>query len=181
MKPANDASVPEGFKGKKNIYTCDTCGGHIVTVDIDAGVTPFMIACKVAETCEGRMRSSLYRVFDQSMRASFEWYRPGAPQSLSAHTLDHVMKGGLLLRAAIDPRGAMHFNYVPPDHRFCVAAISFVIDNAGCGAGGFNGDDVDKLTFLEDFNEGALEQYPAFFDFCELKGLPVLRKEFAAP
>ncbi|MGX9389778.1 hypothetical protein ACWX0K_10870 [Nitrobacteraceae bacterium UC4446_H13] len=105
MNPANDASEASSFKGKKNIYTCDTCGGHIVTVDIDAGVTPFMIACKVAETCEGTMRSSLYRVFDQSMRASHEWYRPAPPEALTGSQLDHVMMGGLLLRPALDPRG----------------------------------------------------------------------------
>jgi hypothetical protein len=92
---------PDGFKGKKNIYTCDKCGGHIVTVDVDDGVTPFMLACKVAEECEGTMRSSLYRVFDQSMKASHEWYRPTPATGgrLSASQLDHVMKGGLLLRA----------------------------------------------------------------------------------
>lgn len=94
--------TPAGFKGKKNIYTCDKCGGHIVTVDVDDGVTPFMLTCKVDEACDGTMRSSMYRVFDQGMKASHEWYRPSPATGgrLSASALDHVMKGGLLLRLA---------------------------------------------------------------------------------
>lgn len=67
-----------GFKGKKNIYTCDKCKGHVVTVDVDRGVTPFMIECKSTLGCKGMMRSSMYRVFDQDMRPDFEWYRPSA-------------------------------------------------------------------------------------------------------
>ncbi len=103
MKQDNDAAVADTFKGKKNIYVCESCKGHIVTVDRDAGVTPFLIRCEASAGCGGRMKSSLYRVFDQSMRASHEWYRPAAPQVLTGNTLDHVMHGGLLLRKAIEP------------------------------------------------------------------------------
>src|ERR1035437_4385935 len=28
-------------QGKRNIYTCDECFGHVVTVDVADGVTPF--------------------------------------------------------------------------------------------------------------------------------------------
>lgn len=100
MEQENKA--PEGFKGKKNIYTCEKCAAHIVTVDVDDGVTPFMIRCEVTQGCNGRMRSSLYRVFDQSMKASHEWYRPSpaSGEALSGPVLDHVMNGGLLLRRA---------------------------------------------------------------------------------
>ena len=69
---------PPGFKGKKNIYTCRKCCGHIVTVDVDDGVTPFMLKCRATEGCDGTMHSSLYRVFDQKMAAAFEWYRPSS-------------------------------------------------------------------------------------------------------
>lgn len=85
--------------GKKNIYTCTApgCGAHIVTVDRDAGVTPFMIPCKIPG-CPGMMQSSMYRVFDQNMRAFWEWYKPPVIQLLTPCERDHVEKGGLLLR-----------------------------------------------------------------------------------
>lgn len=33
-----------------NVYVCQKCGGHTVTVDVDEGVTPFMIGCHAKET-----------------------------------------------------------------------------------------------------------------------------------
>lgn len=33
-----------------NVYVCEKCGGHTVTVDVDEGVTPFMIGCHAKET-----------------------------------------------------------------------------------------------------------------------------------
>jgi hypothetical protein len=86
------------FQGKKNIYTCDACKGHVVTVDRDHGVTPFMIECKATAFCKGMMKSSMYRVFDQDMRAGFEWSRPTAPEIVKPHLQSHVDQGGLLLR-----------------------------------------------------------------------------------
>jgi hypothetical protein len=91
-----------GFKGKKNIYTCDKCKGNVVTVDIDRGVTPFMIECKAMTGCKGMMKSSLYRVFDQDMRADYEWYRPSAIEIVESHLQHHVDQGGLLLRKSAD-------------------------------------------------------------------------------
>jgi len=93
-----DQKSPEGFRGKKNIYVCEKCKGHIVTVDRDAGVTPFMTSCDVTTGCDGMMKSSMYRVFDQDMRADHEWYRPSAIEVLKPHTQYHVNQGGLLLR-----------------------------------------------------------------------------------
>jgi hypothetical protein len=89
------------FLGKPNIYTCETCGGHIVTRDADAGVTPFMTGCKSTAGCKGYMRSSMYRVFDQNIAATHEWYRPDAKElaDKSASVIEHVRQGGLLLRA----------------------------------------------------------------------------------
>ncbi|KQW22131.1 hypothetical protein ASC80_01670 [Afipia sp. Root123D2] len=95
-KPKQEA--PEAFKGKKNIYVCDACHGHIVTIDVDAGVTPFMINCRAHPRCKGTMRSSMYRVFDQDMAASHEWYRPTPDDCLRPGEIEHVLKGGLLLR-----------------------------------------------------------------------------------
>jgi hypothetical protein len=85
-----------GFQGKKNVYTCDTCGRQMVTVDRDDGVTPFATRC----SCPARahMTSSMYQV-DQALPATHEWYRP-APGTLlkSIHVHEHVKRGGLLLR-----------------------------------------------------------------------------------
>lgn len=86
-------------KGKLNIYTCNTCRAFIVTRDLDTGVTPFMTGCR-QEGCQGWMQSSFYRVYDQAMRASLVWARPKAiiADLLKPHVLEHVLKGGLLLR-----------------------------------------------------------------------------------
>ena len=88
------------FKGKKNIYVCETCKGHIVTVDRDDGVTPFMLRCRATPECTGMMKSSLYRVFDQDIGADHEWFRPDAHSTmlLGRGTQEHVEKGGLILR-----------------------------------------------------------------------------------
>ena len=96
---SEQTAEPESMKGRKNIYTCETCGGHVVTVDRDEGVTPFAIQCRSAPIgCPGTMYSSMYRVFDQRMRASWEWYRPSAVEVLSDGERQHVKNGGLLLR-----------------------------------------------------------------------------------
>lgn len=92
------SSAPAGFNGKKNIYTCPKCGGHIVTVDTAEGVTPFMIPCEFG--CQENMKSSMYRVFDQGMRADYHWYRPSAAEVLPEGYRHHVEQGGLLLRKA---------------------------------------------------------------------------------
>lgn len=93
---------PPGFQGKLNIYVCDTCRGHIVTRDVDEGVTPAFLNCRATEDCEGTMQSSMYRVFDQTMREDHQWFRPSSAEcmGLSAGVLDHVGNGGLLLRKA---------------------------------------------------------------------------------
>lgn len=91
------------FKGKKNIYTCEVCGHHIVTVDKDEGVTPFMISC-VSSRCSGMMQSSVYRV-NQNMRPSYEWFTPESTIGLAPGLLDHVQRGGLLIRAIPKTRG----------------------------------------------------------------------------
>lgn len=94
-KPVGEA---ESMRGRKNIYVCDKCFGHVVTVDVDDGTTPFGMNCRATFACTGAMRSSMYRVFDQTMAAAFEWYRPTALQRLSPGEAEHVARGGLLIR-----------------------------------------------------------------------------------
>jgi hypothetical protein len=95
----NDDGMSYPPKGARNIYTCKECHSHIVTQDADEGVTPFGIKCK-APGCDGTMYSSMYRVFDQSMRAYWEWYRPTVLEVLTPGERAHVDQGGLLLREA---------------------------------------------------------------------------------
>lgn len=94
----NATAAASGFNGKINIYCCEACRGHIVTRDLAEGVTPFLVQCEATDGCKGKMQSSLYRVFDQKMLESHEWYRPEAAQELAVWEWDHVSRGGLLLR-----------------------------------------------------------------------------------
>lgn len=84
--------------GKKNRYTCQTCGHQFVTVDRDDGTTPFMCGCQKAG-CKGMAQSELYRV-DQSLTATHEWYRAGAAEArgMKPHFRQHHDMGGLFLR-----------------------------------------------------------------------------------
>lgn len=95
------AKRAEGFTGKLNIYTCDICRGHIVTRDVDDGVTPYSTACYATPGCDGWMKSSMYRVFDQSMRESHQWHRPESLDGLSPGARTHFERGGLFLREAV--------------------------------------------------------------------------------
>jgi len=101
--PSSSGEVRGPNVGRKNIYVCDTCRGHIVTVDRDKGVTPFAILCRATKGCGGLMQSSMYRVFDQRIRAGFEWYEPTETELVteSPATRAHVARGGLLLREAL--------------------------------------------------------------------------------
>ena len=99
------------YKGKKNIYTCEECHEHIVTVDVDDGTTPFLTGCVCTKGCAGLMKSSMYNVFHQSVNAEWEWYRPSVFSHLSEGTRDHIAKGGLILRRAAQAehkRGLVH-------------------------------------------------------------------------
>jgi hypothetical protein len=87
-------------RGRKNMFVCSDCGGHIVTVDADEGIQPMVIACHATLGCKGLMGSSLYKVFDQKVRASFEFYRPPVTKILTPGEAQTVAQGGLLLRFA---------------------------------------------------------------------------------
>lgn len=101
-------------QGKKNQYTCDTCGGVITTVDLDEGTTSMFLACRATEDCNGRMISSMYRV-DQSLEPTHEWYTPEKlPKDRAMR--QHVKMGGLLIRPVTEA--------APTEQKFCVC---------GCG------------------------------------------------
>lgn len=93
--------------GKKNLYTCQTCRGQIVTVNRDAGTTPFMIDCEAPnpgtwQACRGVMYSNFYPAGLEALAPSHEWYRPtsaGERKKIPRGAEEHIAKGGLLLRA----------------------------------------------------------------------------------
>lgn len=95
-------------KGMKNMYVCEKCSEGFITVDRDEGTTPFITDCKITPGCKGHAKSSFYRIFDQSVKASWEWYKPtedelqkiilGKTFYHAQSIRDHVKHGGLLLR-----------------------------------------------------------------------------------
>lgn len=107
------------FKDRKNAYYCDQCKGYVVTLDVDDGVTPMFLACRVkgdptdpANACKGTSRSMMYPDepwpekdgWGQPIptEPGWEWYAPDADEvaKLDENTAEHVSKGGLLLRRA---------------------------------------------------------------------------------
>jgi len=86
---------------KVNVYTCPD--GHITkTVDVDAGVTPFMHKCS---KCNKWATSSFHKDIARNEEPVEEWYRPTLEETLklanNTALLDHVLKGGLLCRKIV--------------------------------------------------------------------------------
>jgi hypothetical protein len=89
--------------GRKNWYWCSKCRGWTVTVDLEGGVTPFMINCRAREDCTNMTTSMLYPEIPPPgapTEPSWEWYRPTRAQlmSLPFELQEHVKQGGLLVR-----------------------------------------------------------------------------------
>jgi hypothetical protein len=87
------------LQGKKNVYVCEKCRGSFVTVDRDAGTTPFMTTCRATDGCKGLAQSSFYRV-DQALAATYEWRRLTDAEAAQQHpaSMQHHLMGGLFLR-----------------------------------------------------------------------------------
>lgn len=78
-----------------NKYTCQSCGGSIITIDRDKGVTPMMLMCRATPPCGGTMLSSMYQGVEGE--PTYEWRKP-APQErirMSPQMIDHIDAGGL--------------------------------------------------------------------------------------
>jgi hypothetical protein len=98
---------------RENVYVCEKCGGFTVTIDVDEGVTPFMIRCRAKDVvgndailpgCKGNAVSSFYPEGPRPshiQEPAWEWYAPSSTEfeSLDSATKDHVYSGGLILRA----------------------------------------------------------------------------------
>lgn len=93
-----------------NRYECPQCGGFIVTIDRDEGVTPFMLRCRASKDCNGMMQSCFYQA-DQSIVPSWEWRKPTKTEYFQldlATRRDHVDRGGLLLYPIRPPAEGEH-------------------------------------------------------------------------
>lgn len=120
MKVGNKHQEP-----RINVYVCEyNC--LTVTVDVDEGVTPFMIKCRRRSTkerplnpaltgadgeCKGTARSSFYPKGPKPRHIgdpTHEWYKPDSLHGLSAAEIQHVRQGGLLLRPRTDRLPVYH-------------------------------------------------------------------------
>jgi hypothetical protein len=91
-------------RARKNAYWCEDCRGYVVTLDVDKGVTPMFLACRVkgepddpANDCKGTMRSMMYPAPPWPKHDGFGSEIPTEP---TWEWYEHVRKGGLLLRRA---------------------------------------------------------------------------------
>ena len=92
-------AITPKFRGKKNRYVCRVCRSEFTTLDIDEGVTPFMISC-IANGCTGTAESKCYKTpEDQLGNPELLWVKPNPDmiRHLKPLVADHVEKGGLLL------------------------------------------------------------------------------------
>lgn len=94
------------FKNRENVYTCQKCGGMTVTVDIDEGVTPFMLNCRASGKegdCDGGAYSAFYPEGPRPAHIpspAWEWYKPDVLElaNTSHEMRDHANRGGLFIR-----------------------------------------------------------------------------------
>jgi hypothetical protein len=94
--------MPEAA-GRRNAYGCQGCGGVIVTINRDEGVTPMFLRCRMPDSCGEMMASTWYQLPPDAPEPSWEWYRPSASalrrlKRRDPATADYVERGGLLLR-----------------------------------------------------------------------------------
>lgn len=94
----DDLDAQDG-RTRSNSYTCTTCQGTYVTVDVDSGVTPMLMRCFATEGCPGEARSGWYKAVP-ALNTTLEWYRPETAAGLRREELDHVLQGGLIHRAS---------------------------------------------------------------------------------
>jgi hypothetical protein len=81
-----------------NVYQCENCRYNLVTRQEVEGTTPFITTC-VVPGCRGAAQSS-FGMVHQNLKPTHEWYKPDAKShfKMDMATLDHVCRGGLLLR-----------------------------------------------------------------------------------
>lgn len=122
---SNEKSGRSGKLPRINVYVCEyNCNN--VTVDVDHGVTPFMIKCRRKSTpqrpiaqkyldengeCIGTARSCFYPMEPKPAHIpdpTHEWFKPDTFEGLHPDEIDHVKRGGLLLRERTDREPIFH-------------------------------------------------------------------------
>lgn len=97
-----------------NLYVCQAHKNHITTtVDVDEGVTPFMITCP---HCGGTSYSKMYPshrpIPDWIPEPSFEWYAPSREQVdagvFAEAEIEHINRGGLMMRERTEAPAFCH-------------------------------------------------------------------------
>src|SRR5574343_971923 len=91
---------------RRNAYFCKNCRKVTITVDVDEGVTPMFIKCPF---CGEMANSFMYQIpgcmrFDFSkgigiLPADYEWYKPAKDDKIAKYEMEHVSRGGLLMRS----------------------------------------------------------------------------------
>lgn len=99
MTKTNTTPDRQEYVGRKNRYCCEKCQKNIITVDRDAGVTPFMLQCKRTPGCDGWMTSRFYIVEDVWPEPQYEWRKPTSREykRMPDGMKQHVDQGGLAL------------------------------------------------------------------------------------
>lgn len=87
-----------------NCYLCHVCKHITKTKDVDAGVTPMFSNC---ELCKSQASSTGYKDIAPDKLPTFEWFRPPLSEIIKLikkpHIIDHILKGGLMLRPVPKP------------------------------------------------------------------------------
>lgn len=86
------------MNGRKNAYTCDTCGESTITIDRDEGVTPFTLHCYATRDCGGTMRSQFYVQNEKTEgQPAYEWRKPTRAEyrRMGDAMREHIDRGGL--------------------------------------------------------------------------------------
>lgn len=95
----NDFYTKIDLSNRVNCYVCTKCNLITKTIDVDAGVTPFMHTC---EHCGEIAHSTFYKDIAPHLMPTQEWYRPTLDQCFKMRNkqglLDHVLQGGLDVR-----------------------------------------------------------------------------------
>lgn len=105
----NAARHNASLVGRPNLYRCEADPSHImVTVDREAGVTPFTTQCPHCEKLgtpapkgtfykHPAMTSACYNV-PVTLVPTHEWFRPDSLEGYSPGMVQHLLQGGLDLR-----------------------------------------------------------------------------------
>lgn len=84
--------------GQVNRYVCQNCEAVHGTINLNTGVTPFMIGCQ-AGCNDGMAQSSMYTLPKGVTGAGWCWYRPNPLHFmlLDMAQQEHILRGGLIL------------------------------------------------------------------------------------